>query len=262
MLLFHSDRQLLWTLLSCIIIISHVGEVRGVKNCQLFTSCGSCISSALTCAWCDFGKGSNSSSTHCDTPQALLAAGCPTANIINPKTSEPISTGTTAQLSPTQYTVNMRTTQEQNFTIQVTPRSNFPLDLYILMDISNTMSLYLNIAKSAAGLLLDTVTNLTSDSKLGFGTFVDKRILPFVDITTDMANEFENVQSLTNNLTQFQSSIQNVQVDSNQVCVCMYSRLATWGEHCKTEINLLFYKKYFRVNSVANSSVIIVTSFA
>lgn len=187
----------------------------------MFTTCAECISSTLACAWCNdrsFYITTNSIRPLCDSPEALLEASCPADKIFNPKSSPPIQSGRTLQLNPSEYQMSLRTQTVQNVSIQVTPQQDFPLDLYILMDVSNTMTAFLELAQDAAGDILSAVKNLTSDSRLGFGTFVEKRVRPFIDPNQHDADTFQNVQPLTTNLTQFQNNINTVTTFRNQVC--------------------------------------------
>ena len=188
----------------------------------MFTTCDECISSTLACAWCDhrpFYLTTNGIRPLCDKPEALLAANCPVDKIVNPKSTPPVPEGNTPQLNPTKYSMSLRTQTVLNVSIKVTPQEDFPLDLYILMDISNSMSVFLQLAQNAAEELLETVTNLTSDSRLGFGTFVEKRVSPFVNLgdISHSAAAFQNVQPLTTNLSQFQININTVVTSNNQV---------------------------------------------
>ena len=199
------------------------GVANAQESCRVFTECATCISSTLACGWCnyrDYYRSSNGTfRPFCDSPDVLLSSGCPAGKIINPKSTTPILNGSTPQLNATNYVMSLRTQTRKTLPITVTPQADFPLDLYMLMDISNTMSPFLNLAQNAAGQLLQTVNALTSDSRLGFGTFVEKRILPFVN-TEDAdhsANAFHNVQPLTTNLTQFQTNINQVDTSSNLV---------------------------------------------
>ena len=206
-----------------LLVLFWTQSVAGQESCRIFTTCRECISSTLACAWCNDRKFyiiPDAIRPLCDTPEALLEANCPPDKIMNPKSSTPIRNGSTLQLNPSKYEMSLRTQTVQNVSIRVTPQQDFPLDLYILMDVSNTMSVFLQLAQDAAGDILSAVKGLTSDSRLGFGTFVEKRVRPFIDPNDPEhdADTFKNVQPLTTNLTQFQSNINTVTTFRNQVC--------------------------------------------
>ncbi|KAA0192704.1 hypothetical protein HAZT_HAZT002067, partial [Hyalella azteca] len=59
---------------------------------------------------------------------------------------------------------------------------DYPVDLYYLMDLSNSMrddkENLANLGKSLA----ETMRNLTSQFKLGFGSYVDKVVMPYANI--------------------------------------------------------------------------------
>jgi hypothetical protein len=65
--------------------------------------------------------------------------------------------------------------------VTVTRKANYPIDLYYLMDLSDSMSDDLKSLKSLATDLASLMENLTSDYQLGFGKFIDKVTWPYVD---------------------------------------------------------------------------------
>ena len=64
--------------------------------------------------------------------------------------------------------------------VQYSVSEDLKLDLYYLMDMSQTMSDDKETLSNLGEDLANTMTELTENFKIGFGTFVDKVTLPFV----------------------------------------------------------------------------------
>lgn len=56
---------------------------------------------------------------------------------------------------------------------------DFPVDLYYLMDLSGSMTNDKNKLSELGGRLSETMKNITSNFRVGFGSFIDKTILPY-----------------------------------------------------------------------------------
>lgn len=67
-----------------------------------------------------------------------------------------------------------------NVTLKFTQAEDYPVDLYFLMDLSNSMENDKDNLASLGKSLADTMRNLTRQFRLGFGSFVDKDAIPFV----------------------------------------------------------------------------------
>lgn len=57
---------------------------------------------------------------------------------------------------------------------------DYPVDLYYLMDLSKSMEDDKDKLSSLGNHLAETMRRMTSDFKLGFGSFVDKVVMPYV----------------------------------------------------------------------------------
>lgn len=57
---------------------------------------------------------------------------------------------------------------------------DYPVDLYYLMDLSKSMEDDKEKLSKLGSLLAETMTNITSNFRLGFGSFVDKVVMPYV----------------------------------------------------------------------------------
>lgn len=66
-----------------------------------------------------------------------------------------------------------------SFRVQVRPVEDYPVDLYYLMDLSLSMKDDLDTILNLGTKLAEEMRKLTSNFRLGFGSFVDKNISPF-----------------------------------------------------------------------------------
>ncbi|KAI4575012.1 hypothetical protein MJG53_002943 [Ovis ammon polii x Ovis aries] len=133
----------------------------------------------------------------CDTPANLLAKGCQLTFIENPVsqveilTNKPLSIGrqknssNIVQISPQSLALKLRPGLEQTLQVQVRQTEDYPVDLYYLMDLSASMDDDLNTIKELGSLLSKEMSKLTSNFRLGFGSFVEKPISPFMKTTPE-----------------------------------------------------------------------------
>lgn len=56
---------------------------------------------------------------------------------------------------------------------------DYPVDLYYLMDLSSSMSDDKAKLSKLGNLLAETMVEITTNFRLGFGSFVDKVLMPF-----------------------------------------------------------------------------------
>lgn len=65
-------------------------------------------------------------------------------------------------------------------TVNYAQAEDYPVDLYYLMDLSKSMEDDKEKLSHLGDLLSDTMRNITSNFRLGFGSFVDKVLMPYV----------------------------------------------------------------------------------
>ena len=65
------------------------------------------------------------------------------------------------------------------FNITYRKVSDYPVDLYYVMDLSNSMKDDLATLQALGTKLASDISNVTENVQLGFGTFVDKVMMPF-----------------------------------------------------------------------------------
>ncbi|XP_013926954.1 PREDICTED: integrin beta-2 [Thamnophis sirtalis] len=200
-----------------------------VKTCQ------DCIESGPGCAWCkkrNFTKAGEPDSVRCDTKQQLLEKGCE-GNIIFPENFiDPVSSAqsnTKKQIYPEVVRLHLRPEQPAVFNVTFQRGEDYPIDLYYLMDLSFSMADDLQTVKKLGGDLLKALQGITKRARIGFGAFVDKTVLPFVNThpkklqnpcpTTEIKCQppfaFRHVLSLTDDVQSFQEEVGKQNISGN-----------------------------------------------
>lgn len=70
--------------------------------------------------------------------------------------------------------------EEYRLKMRYSQAEDYPVDLYYLMDLSKSMEDDKQKLSKLGDLLSDTMRNITSNFRLGFGSFVDKVLMPYV----------------------------------------------------------------------------------
>uniref|UniRef100_A0A8B9N0L5 Integrin beta n=1 Tax=Accipiter nisus TaxID=211598 RepID=A0A8B9N0L5_9AVES len=210
------------------------------------TSCEECLLIHPKCAWCskeEFGS-TKSITSRCDFLQNLIANGCAGA-IENPSSSisvvqnVPLSSkgsGQThldvTQITPQKVALNLRPGDQTSFRVQVRQVEDYPVDLYYLMDLSLSMNDDLDNIRNLGTKLAEEMRKLTSNFRLGFGSFVDKNISPFSYTAPRYQNNpcigyklfpscvpsfgFRHLLSLTDKVDRFNEEVQKQKVSRNR----------------------------------------------
>lgn len=75
--------------------------------------------------------------------------------------------------------------EEYRLTLKYSQAEDYPVDLYYLMDLSKSMEDYRDQLSELGFQLAEAMRNLTSNFRLGFGSFVDKVVLPMTSTQPD-----------------------------------------------------------------------------
>ncbi|XP_062362589.1 integrin beta-2 isoform X2 [Cinclus cinclus] len=190
--------------------------------------CKDCIRSGPGCAWCkklNFTKAGEPDSIRCDTVEQLKQRGCPDSETVFPlndieKTRDhPLDSKT--QLTPQEVHLKLRIGQPAVFEVKFRRAMGYPIDLYYLMDLSYSMLDDLENVKKLGGELLRALESTTPSRRIGFGSFVDKTVLPFVNTHPEKLKNpcpnkdkkcqppfaFKHILSLTDNAKQFENEV-------------------------------------------------------
>ncbi|KAM6979940.1 integrin beta-6 [Aplochiton taeniatus] len=178
-----------------------INNVEGTCSVGSAVTCDECLQLGPHCAWCTQENFTDwfSISERCDTTDVLRERGCagdrlefPVSNVrvlqdqlLGRKTGNINST----QISPQKMDLKLRPGSEMTFQVQVQQTEDYPVDIYYLMDLSASMDDDLQTIKDLGSTLTKEMAKLTSKFRLGFGSFVEKPVLPFIKFTPE---EIEN----------------------------------------------------------------------
>ncbi|XP_025905051.1 integrin beta-2 [Nothoprocta perdicaria] len=191
-------------------------------------TCNDCIQSGPGCAWCkklNFTKAGEPDSIRCDTIEQLEQKGCSRDDIEFPindiRVTKASALSDKIQLTPQQVHLKLRTGQPATFEVKFRRATGYPIDLYYLMDLSYSMLDDLEKVKKLGGELLRALEATTPSRRIGFGSFVDKTVLPFVNTHPEKLQNpcpkksdncqppfaFKHILSLTNDAEKFESEV-------------------------------------------------------
>ncbi|KAL4222041.1 Integrin beta-1 [Mactra antiquata] len=174
-----------------IIVIVYCQSNEQVSNpCVGVKSCGKCIATSPLCGWCADEDYTKAGRDPCDRLENLRAEGCKVANISNPDnvlkylTNNPVQDGSgvgdAIQISPQAVNIKIRPNKPEKFNLTFRLAENYPVDLYYLMDLSNSMADDKEKLAALGNKIADSMSNITKNFRLGFGSFVDKVVMPYV----------------------------------------------------------------------------------
>ncbi|KAH1024081.1 hypothetical protein HUJ05_003640 [Dendroctonus ponderosae] len=210
-----------------IIVLFIVLKCSTAHDCESKETCEQCIQE-LECYWCSTPTSSN---THCLNKSDVSS--CNASASENPEHSFVILKEKVLseyqQISPQQVRLKLRKNEKYEINFQYKQSANYPVDLYYIMDLSNSMApSKTNLAKLGAK-LADEMMRKTNDFKIGFGSFVDKLTLPYVSshpgalknpcqsqtMKCEPPYNFRNQLSLVQNATLFTEKVQKTLISGN-----------------------------------------------
>lgn len=169
-------------------------------------TCDQCLQLSPHCAWCTQENFTEwfSVNERCDTPDNLLEKGCAKSQVEFPVSSgqilqdrplgKKINNTNSTQISPQKMTLKLRPGSRVTFQVNVQPTEDYPVDIYYLMDLSASMIDDLEMIKGLGSSLSQEMAKLTSKFRMGFGSFVEKPVLPYIKITEqDLTNPCSSV---------------------------------------------------------------------
>lgn len=205
--------------------------------CRNQRTCKDCISISPECSWCsDEADNTTASPFRCS-----LVSESRCNKTTNPRSeidslvrdddysNITSSTGTPpVQLKPQEVNINMRPGEPYTINITFEKTVEYPLDLYYVMDLSNSMKDDLATLQNLGGnLITDIRKNVTKNVKLGFGSFVDKVMMPYAStVDAHLLNPcdkgdcgpvfgFRHQLSITENGEQFKDAVANTNISGN-----------------------------------------------
>jgi len=217
-----------------IFIVLYIFSASGQLNeCYNKKSCSECISSSPKCTWCAdkiYQFGEKKYFQRCNYMEEHLEQKC--QNISSPNSKAQVKKALPLQgetrVSPQKIHLKLRPGQSVDVKVNVKTPVDFPVDLYYLMDLSESMGDDLVQIQDIGELLATQMKSVTSNFRLGFGGFVDKPVNPFTFVREDelsvrredarkkvtgkMAQNtfsYKNYLSLTEDAKQFENVLKN-----------------------------------------------------
>ncbi|XP_065352870.1 integrin beta-PS-like [Cloeon dipterum] len=210
------------------------------NRCIAETSCSACISAGPHCSWC---KSLDFKGARCDRVEALQQLGCRRAEIFEQSKSQYSLTNDqkfsdylnndgrdqikAVQVRPQKAALQIRAGDSISIPLRFRAARNYPLDVYFLMDLTYSMSDDKETLGKLGGKLADTLGNLTRNFRLGFGSFVDKPLMPFINparldnpcsagqVTCSPAYGFRHHLAMSKDMKKFTERVQNASVSGN-----------------------------------------------
>lgn len=176
--------------ISILVVVCSLNRLVSLEENQ--NTCGKCITAGPEHAWCMMESFSpDGSRPRCDYKYNLQKAGCLEHEIVRPEAEyyviddRPLSNRTSTeedvvQLRPQRIKLRLPPHVTRTITLQYKQVVDYPVDLYYLMDLSKSMQDDKAKLAELGNKLATNMQGITSNFRLGFGSFVDKVSLPFV----------------------------------------------------------------------------------
>ncbi|CAH1183280.1 unnamed protein product [Phaedon cochleariae] len=218
------------------VILGFCNAQLSLSNCDKET-CEECIQQ-IDCAWCsepilDPQADDKKTVVHC-RPKNETALWCPSeAMLESPKTdfrilqSDQFSNDkeNPTQIMPQRVRLALRRGQKHELKFRYKIAANYPVDLYYVMDLSNSMKAHKDKLAQLGSKLAMTMRNITTNFQLGFGSFIDKVELPFTSTRKERLRapcdgcaspySFKNHMPLSVNYAKFVDQVRSSKVSGN-----------------------------------------------
>ncbi|XP_069030470.1 integrin beta-6 isoform X2 [Embiotoca jacksoni] len=218
-----------------------INTVEGSCSAGSAVTCDKCLQLNPHCAWCTQENFTDwfSVTERCDTLDILLGKGCAREQLEFPVSEGRIlqdrplgkkpGNANSTQISPQKMSLKLRPGSQVTFQVKIQHTKDYPVDIYYLMDLSASMIDDLVMIKDLGSTLSKEMAHLTSKFRMGFGSFVEKPVLPFIKITEEeLANPcssagvtclptfgYKHVLSLTSSTDKFNEIIAMQRVSAN-----------------------------------------------
>ena len=185
-----------------IIIVTQLAiKTNGQASCQNpdIKTCRECVSASYRCVWCadqDFSPGLS----RCNTEEHWNKRSCsdrhgdkqtPTPVVKNNREFSD-KMDETVQLRPQKVEVSMRAESVVEIPIYYKQAQDYPMDLYYLMDLSCTMLKHKKRLANVGKRIAEAMKQTTSNFKIGFGSYVDKPVMPYSSFNIELSKKSIN----------------------------------------------------------------------
>ncbi|CAG4956713.1 unnamed protein product [Parnassius apollo] len=209
--------------------------------CIEHQECGACLSAAAHCRWCA-DPYYNSAAPRCNDDESLVSNGCSQGMIQRPEKSiwevaenhslqdmQPGSNEAVVQIQPQRIKLSLKPRETQKIRFSYRPAKNYPLDLYYLMDLTWSMKDDKETLVSLRDDLPTLLKNLTDNFRLGFGSFAEKPLMPYISVdprrltnpcsveqqACEATYSYRHHLSLTNKVNEFIEHVNSSSVTAN-----------------------------------------------
>uniref|UniRef100_A0A4W6FCP7 Integrin beta n=1 Tax=Lates calcarifer TaxID=8187 RepID=A0A4W6FCP7_LATCA len=189
-------------------------------------SCSECLQAGINCTYCS-DEVRNFNGPRCDLYKNILShdRNFPLCFVTSAQAVGINTSIKKSQVYPQLMTMSFLPGETRVMDMEVFAPDKGPLDLYILMDFSNSMADDLDNLKRMGNKLGDWWGNCRTTTPFGFGKFVDKVIEPQTDMrpaklkqpwpNSDPPFSFQNVIKLTGDEREFTSKLQKERISGN-----------------------------------------------
>ncbi|KAJ8920767.1 hypothetical protein NQ315_004907 [Exocentrus adspersus] len=207
------------------------------SQCTYKGSCRDCIQE-MECAWCNMPNNNKTGGKpypHCIHNSLVTNEWCPDDEMFPPSTDytktivKKLESTNDAQnfnpFTPQHFKVTLRKGEKVDIEFQYQQPENYPVDLYYIMDLSNSMEGHRKKLGELGVKLAEALKNLTNDVRLGFGSFIDKVDLPFVSTVEHLLKSpctgcaspysFKNHLNLSSDYEKFKMEVKGSKVSGN-----------------------------------------------
>ncbi|KAF6209301.1 hypothetical protein GE061_015046 [Apolygus lucorum] len=223
-----------WLLGLCLFgaVVSQQGD-KSQNPCVSLQTCHQCIQEP-TCAWCfqpDFAEDQK----RCFQPnQNTDQNQCEEGFIYNPDNEYSVerqqqltklSHSDPIQISPQEVHLKLRIKEAYRIAVDYSQAVAYPIDLYYLMDLSKSMQDDKEKLSALGDTLAESMRNITSNFRLGFGSFVDKVVMPYVSVVPKKLEEpcdeckkpygYRNHMALDSDTNRFADEVKSAAVSGN-----------------------------------------------
>ncbi|KAK2576870.1 hypothetical protein KPH14_005497 [Odynerus spinipes] len=236
-----SQRDVSFLLFFCLLLLVGAQHHKDPGSlCASQQTCEECLQTPR-CVWCSMPNlASRKPLIRCVTREKHIKEGelwCDQSHVVDNFTpitfvkNVPLSSGKDpVQVQPQRIRLNLRKGEEYKFILKYTQAEDYPVDLYYLMDLSTSMRKYRDHLSNIGLKIAEAMSKLTSNFRLGFGSFVDKVVLPMTNTHPEKLKApcqldsqtycappygFKNQMPLMEDITLFRSYVMKAPISGN-----------------------------------------------
>ncbi|XP_043256533.1 integrin beta-PS-like isoform X1 [Colletes gigas] len=210
--------------------------------CASQQTCRSCVQTPR-CVWCStkLSDANTNAVIRCVTRKQYLKEGdrwCPHIDVVDDANSMKVIENRTlsskkgtnpVQVQPQKISLKLRRGEEYRVTVKYSQADDYPVDLYYLMDLSFSMMEHRNRLSELGFKLAEAMRKLTSNFRLGFGSFVDKVVMPMTNVQPEKLKQpcaalnkvcapsygYQHQMSLNEDIALFKTRVKQAPISAN-----------------------------------------------